>query len=68
MDMKCKIRIQVIRILAGSDMPYFTESPDSSDKMGSWELKNGWYRQSCLYTHVQKQLSEQFMVAVAVLR
>ena len=34
----------------------------------SWEWKKGWYRQSCLCRHVQKQLLEQFMVIVAVLR
>ena len=26
----------------------------------SWEWKNGWYRQSCLCTQVQKHLSEQY--------
>ena len=32
------------------------------------EWKNGWYRQSCLCIQVQQQLSEQFMVTVAVLK
>jgi len=34
----------------------------------SWEWKNCWYLQSCLCIQVQKQLLEQFMVIVAVLR
>ena len=33
-----------------------------------WELKNSQYQQSCLCMQVQKQLPEQFMVAVNVLR